>query len=140
MIRQDCRNIGRKLHDFRQHCHNDDAISVDRIVEELHNESQPPVQLYKAQGVPDPENQLPADTFLLVITTNFQAQLFHTFSHKIVCLDSTHRTNQYRFKLITLMVADEFRNGELEMQLYNYCATLSALASLINRMSCSMDD
>ena len=92
---------------------------MDRIVQELHSESQPPVLFYKAQGITDSEYQLSADTFLLVIMTDFQAKLFDTFSHKIVCLDSTHRTNQYRFKLITLMVADEFRNGEFELNLIN---------------------
>ena len=34
------------------------------------------------------------------------------FSEKVVCLDATHSTNQYRHKLITLMVAYEFQNGK----------------------------
>ena len=51
------------------------------------------------------------DTFLLVIMTSFQASLFTAFSERIVCLDSTHKTNQYRFKLLTVTVADEYRNG-----------------------------
>ena len=45
--------------------------------------------------------------------TGFQASLFNTFSHRIVCLDSTHKTNHYRFKLLTLVVRDEYHNGRL---------------------------
>lgn len=40
--------------------------------------------------------------------------MFTEFSGKVVCLDATHSTNQYRHKLVTLMVADEFQNGEQE--------------------------
>ena len=60
----------------------------------------------------DPEfPKLAKDTFLLVIMTSFQASVFETFCSKITCLDSTHKTNQYRFKLLTVIVADEYRNG-----------------------------
>ena len=111
ITRQDCRNIARKLRDFSQHRHADDAVSVDRIVQELHNEEKSPVLVYKAQGASDPDLSVPSDTFLLAIMTEFQAEVFNAFSSRIVCLDSTHCTNQYRFKLVTLMVADEFRNG-----------------------------
>ncbi len=44
--------------------------------------------------------------------TGLQAKLFEDFSLKVVCLDLTHKTNQYKHKLITLMVADEFHNGK----------------------------
>ena len=113
ITRQDCRNIVRKIKDFSHHRHSDDAVSVDRIVRELNLESPSPVIFYKPQGVEDPNLTLPVDSFFLCIMTDFQAQLFNEFSNKIVCLDSTHRTNQYRHKLITLMVVDEFRNGKV---------------------------
>ena len=107
------RNICRKLNDFSRHRHNEDAVSVQRIVEELRLESPSPVLFYKAQGKKDPENlKLADDTFLLVIMTSFQAGLFEMFCNKIVCLDSTHKTNQYRFKLITAVVPDEYHNGK----------------------------
>lgn len=106
------RNICRKLHDFSHHRHSDDAISVQRIIEELRLECPSPVLFYKAQGVKDPKHpKLVEDTFLLVLMTDFQAGLFELFSNKIVCLDSTHKTNQYRFKLITVVVPDEYHNG-----------------------------
>ena len=106
------RNICRKLNDFSRHRHCEDAISVQRIVEELRLECPSPVLFYKAQGVKDPKHpKLDEDTFLLILMTSFQAGLFELFSSKIVCLDSTHKTNQYRFKLITVVVPDEYHNG-----------------------------
>ena len=102
----------RKLRNFQRHRHLEDAISVDRIVTELKEEDPSPVLYYKPQGVTDPDYpSLQKDTFLLVIMASFQASLFTAFSERIVCLDSTHKTNQYRFKLLTVMVADEYRNG-----------------------------
>ena len=107
------RNICQKYRNFTQHRHTEDAVSVHRIVQELSLESPSPVLLYKPQGIEDPE--LPAltkDTFLLVIMTEFQATMFETFSGKIACIDSTHKTNQYRFKLLTIIVPDEYHNGK----------------------------
>jgi hypothetical protein len=54
---------------------------------------------------------LVADTFLLVLMTGFQAKIFEEFCSKITCVDSTHRTNEYRFKLISIVVPDEYCNG-----------------------------
>ena len=91
-----------------------DAISVNRIVEELKLETPSPVLLYKPQGINDPNfPYLLKDMFLLVLTTDFQASIFEMFSSKIVCIDATHKTNQYRFKLITLIVPDEYHNGSI---------------------------
>ena len=39
--------------------------------------------------------------------------MFIKHSSKIACLDSTHKTNQYEFPLVTLVVADEFNNDYL---------------------------
>ena len=67
------------------------------------------VLFYKPQGVIDSNfPMLAEDTFLLVIMTAFQALLF---SGRIVCLDSTHKTNQYRFKLLMVVIPDEYRKG-----------------------------
>lgn len=106
------RNACRKLHEFTNHRHIDDAISVDRIVKELQKESPPPVLFYKPQGAVSTEfSMLAADTFLLVLMTSFQAEIFEEFCSKITCVDSTHKTNEYRFKLITIVVPDECCNG-----------------------------
>ena len=111
ITRQDCRNVSRKLSDFTKHWHIDDAISVDRLVHELNQEFPSPVIAYKPQGISDAKYNLPSDSFFLVIMSEFQAELYKTFSEIIVCLDSTHRTNQYKHKLTTLVVPDEFHNG-----------------------------
>lgn len=113
LTRQDLRNITRAVRSYRHHRHSEDAISVDRIVSELSQESTPPVIAYKPQG--SKHNNYPTlheSTFLLVLMTAYQSQLFAEFAHKVVCLDSTHKTNEYRFKLITLLVVDEFHRGK----------------------------
>jgi len=75
-------------------------------------ETPSPVLLYKPQGIDDPNwPLLLKDTFLLVLMTEFQASIFEMFCSRIVCVDSTHKTNQYRFKLITVVVPDEYHNG-----------------------------
>ena len=106
--RQDCRNIVRRHKHFSTHRHADDAVSVDRIVKELSLENLSPVIGYKPQGIEDADIDLPQDSFFLCIMTEMQAKLFEAFSKNIVFLDATHCTNQYRHKLITLMVADDF--------------------------------
>ena len=113
ITRQDCRNVGRKLIDFTKHRHSEDAVSVDRLVCELNQEAPSPIIAYKPQGISNTEYNLPDDTFFLIIMSEFQAKLFEEFSEKIVCLDSTHRTNQYKHKLTTLVVADEYHNGNI---------------------------
>ena len=102
----------KKLNEFIKHRHTDDAISVDRLVNELNQESPSPIIAYKQQGITNAQYLLPDDSFFLAIMTEFQMNIFEEFSAKIVCLDSTHRTNQYKHKLVTLVVPDEFRNGK----------------------------
>ena len=86
-------------------------MSVDSIVQELRLENPSPVIAYKPQGVLKSEYPLLQESnFLLVLMTTFQADVLQSFS-MLGCIDSTHKTMQYGFKLITLVVADEFRNG-----------------------------
>ena len=105
--------------------HSHDAESVCSIVQQLQQESHNPVLLYKEFGrrcesLPD----LPTDSFLLAIQTRHQQQLFQAFASKVVCMNSKHGTNHYDFKLITVMVADQFGQGL-------YCTTL--LLALISK-------
>ena len=87
-------------------------------MKELKQETPSPILYYKQQGVDDPNLPVPAtDTFLLVIMTSFQKSLFEAFSSRRVCLDSTHKTNQYQFKLLTVLVPDEYRNGKTVLTL-----------------------
>ncbi len=111
ITRQDCHNASRKIRSFKYHRHSNDAVSVNRIVAELQLEDPSPIIAYKPRGsTKHGYPLLKEENILLVIMTQFQANMFTQFS-SFVCVDSTHKTNEYGYKLITLMVIDEFRNG-----------------------------
>lgn len=96
-----------------KHRHENDAVSVDRLCRELMREEESVIIAYKPQGrLDEAYTSLSEDSFLLVIMTNFQAVMFQRYSHKVVCVDSTHKTNPYGFKLVTIIVPDEFKNGK----------------------------
>ena len=38
--------------------------------------------------------------------------MYMRYASKILCIDSTHGTNAYKFKLLTAMVADDFAAGK----------------------------
>ena len=48
------------------------------------------------------------------LITPFQADLFRDFG-SLGCVDSTHKTTEYGYKLITLVVADVYRNGNKDL-------------------------
>jgi len=92
-----------------------DHTSVDAWVEELNamNEDSP-VLLYKGQGNEPPDNipYLTRSDFLLCMQTVTQRRFMLEFGYgNIVCLDSTHSTTQYKFLLVTVMVVDDFGEG-----------------------------
>ena len=81
-------------------------------MQELQSESFNPILFYKPQGCESELKPfLKKDSFLLAIQTEFQMDLYQQFSHKILCIDATHSTNAYRFKLITCLVQDDFSQG-----------------------------
>jgi len=95
--------------------HANDHTSVQTWVEELNamNEDSP-VLLYKAQGdIPSATTQnLSACDFILCLQTITQRRFMLQFgAGNIVCLDSTHGTTQYDFYLVTVMVVDDFGEG-----------------------------
>lgn len=47
----------------------------------------------------------------LVISTTFQREIFLKFGLNIICIDSTHDTNEYGLHLTTIVEIDEFGNG-----------------------------
>ncbi len=49
------------------------------------------------------------DSFIIAVQMEFQVELYRKFSTKILCIDATHCTNAYRFKLITCIVPDDFQ-------------------------------
>ena len=85
---------------------------MEEIVAELKQEVYNPILCYKRQGTPDPNfPQLPADSFIVAFQTEFQKELYEMFASTIVCVDSTHKTNCHDFKLITILVPDEYGEG-----------------------------
>ena len=39
--------------------------------------------------------------------------MYKQYASSVICIDSTHKTNIYDFKLVTLMVVDEYGEGKL---------------------------
>lgn len=114
---QDVRNVRRKLDNDQVMRHSNDAISTSMRVHELKQESFNSVLIYKQQGVSDPlYPHLPKDSFVLAIQTEFQQKLYKDNAHKVLCIDSTHCTNAYAFKLITCIVPDKFGQGKIHCQ------------------------
>ena len=104
-------NYGRRLHP-------DDSTSTYLLVKKLQEEDFNAVLLYKPQGDkvvigPKIYNELDVgeNLFAIGLQTKQQLDMFIKHSNKIVCIDSTHETNQYEFPLVTLVVADEFNKG-----------------------------
>ena len=113
ITKQDIANIRIMVKDTAVIRNKDDAMSVDLFVQELQGEPYNSILLYKRQH--EINQQLPSltqDAFLLAIQTEFQKQLYQEHAHKVLCVDATHGTNAYRFKLITVMVADDYGQGK----------------------------
>lgn len=93
--------------------HEDDATSVNMMINELREEPFDPVLLYQPQHRRITEYAfLPDDAFMLVIQTEWQKELYMKYASSILCVDSTYGTNAYQFKVITCIVPDEFGAGE----------------------------
>ena len=102
--------------------HADDATSVNMMINELCQEPFDPILAYKPQHRRNPEYaSRPDDAFVLAIQTEWQKELYEKYASSILCMDSTHGTNAYQFKVITCIVPDEFRNGERKV---NYTTLL----------------
>ncbi|XP_061184345.1 uncharacterized protein LOC133192343 [Saccostrea echinata] len=109
--RKTIHNIKQKIVDSSVIKHSDDATSTFLRVESLRKEKFDPVLIYKQQDVVDQTLGLDKGDFMLAIMTKQQLTMYEKFAPIILCMDSTHKTNIYSFKLITLLVPDEFRNG-----------------------------
>ena len=105
ITKQDVANLRRKVWNRTFMKHSDDAASVNMMVNELYNEVYNPVLLHKAQHIAEPEYpSLPDDAFVLAMQTEWQRELYERFSGSVLCIDSTHGTNPYKFKLVTCIV------------------------------------
>ena len=122
--RQDILNV-KHQQDLSIIRHSDDATSVQLAVTALQQEKFNPILYFKPQHTVD-ENypQLSQDTFALILQTDFQRQMYREFCSKIICIDSTHGTNSYKFKLVTLLVSDDFAAGLLQSIATKTCMSL----------------
>ena len=93
--------------------HHDDATSVAAWVEEMRGMGDDNVVLYyKPQGADDDKTRLKREDILIVLQTPIQAEMFKKFAEvKVICVAATHGTNAYHFKLVTLLVVDEYGEG-----------------------------
>ena len=85
ITRQDARNMVHGLENSFKHHHENDALSVDRLVKELSGEKESPIIACKPQSRIDEDfPQLKEESLLLVIMTNTQSQKFRRHSMKVV--------------------------------------------------------
>ena len=111
--KQDFSNIKHEVIDSSIRRHEDGTTSVHLIVSELHMKPYDPVLVYKPQNSNTPDFlKLPDDIFILAIQTAWQKEVYLKYASSIVCIDLTHGTNTYQFKVITCIVPDEFGKGE----------------------------
>ncbi|XP_065677529.1 uncharacterized protein LOC136092875 [Hydra vulgaris] len=98
--------------------HPDDSTSTYLLVQKLMCEEFNSILVYKPQGQPAiigpkvyDDIDINKDLFVIAIQTKQQLAMFEKHGSQIVCIDSTHSTNQYAFPLVTLLVRDEFKRG-----------------------------
>ncbi|GBO07388.1 hypothetical protein AVEN_170438-1 [Araneus ventricosus] len=96
----------------------DDSTSVISIVECLRKEPYDPILIFKLQNSttlygPSDLDYLPTSqtSFALGFQTEHQRDMLVSNSDKVLCIDSTHKTNQYDFYLINLIVPDNYGKG-----------------------------
>ena len=111
--RKDTNNMERAFKLEGGQRHHDDATSVAAWVEEMRGMGDDNVDLYyKPQGADDYKTGLKREDFLIVLQTPIQAEIFKKFAEgKVVRVAATHGTNANSFKLVTLLVVDEYGEG-----------------------------
>jgi hypothetical protein len=91
--------------------HDDDATSVAMMVQKLRLENYDPILIYMPYMKMIPGLDMLKGSFILGIQTEQQKVMYEKFGNNIICIDSTHKTNYYNYKLITVMVVDEYHKG-----------------------------
>ncbi|GFT80353.1 c2H2-type domain-containing protein [Nephila pilipes] len=110
--RQDVMNIKRSFGLTNQR-HADDATSVKLMLEEMAELGEDnPVLGFKFQGsMPPGFEEFDDEDYFLALQHPLQKEMMRKFGEQIICVDSTHGTNCYDFKLITVLVVDDFGEG-----------------------------
>ena len=109
---QDLRNIELSFNVGGSHrLDKDDATAVDILVSNLKEEEYSSVLSYKPLGTA--LGNFREEDFILVLQTAHQKDMYKLFASTVICIDSTHGTNAYGYKLITMMVVDDYGQGAL---------------------------
>ena len=107
------KNIERSLR-INCHLHSDDATSTYHIVQQLRKEKYDSILFYKPQNqkiVVNPSHTPDDDLFLFGFMTQEQEEKLKKGANKIICVDATHETIQFKLKSITVLVPDENNHG-----------------------------
>lgn len=73
-----------------EHCHTNDAISVDMWVLVMKEKGETLVRLYKAQGAVDPSGTFPSADFALVLMTESQKELLENWALQVLYVLTPH--------------------------------------------------
>ncbi|XP_046384220.1 uncharacterized protein LOC124154490 [Ischnura elegans] len=102
----------------KKHLSDDDAVAVDLLVHLMKDESKDSILVYKPMGSGTiignkGLDNLPhaSELFVLGIQQKLQLKEMIEGCGRILCIDSTHGTNQYKFHLLNLIVPDEYGVG-----------------------------
>ena len=63
---------------------------------------------------------IPEEAFLLMVQTPHMRKMYTDHADKVLCVDSTHGTTQYRFSLLAAVVPDGNGEGKLDQAGVNY--------------------
>ena len=107
----------RKLN-YKKHLHPDDSTSTFLMVKKLQQDDFNIILVYKPQGEKTlsrpkmyDDIDLKNNKFAFGFQAKEQLKMFQKHAHKIVRIEATHKTNQYKFPLINLVISDEFNKG-----------------------------
>ena len=103
---------------YKKRMHRDDSTSTFLMVKKLQQDDFNIILVYKPLGektLRGPKMYDDIDLKNNIFAFGFQAKeqlkMFQKHAHKIVRIEATHKTNQYKFPLINLVISDEFIKG-----------------------------
>ncbi|XP_046394786.1 uncharacterized protein LOC124162325 [Ischnura elegans] len=103
---------------LKKRLHKDDAVAVHLLVYTMNEECRDSILIYKPLGKPveigsDKFNHVHhnPDLFVLGIQNKQQKSEIIAGCSRILCIDSTHDTNQYKFHLLNFITPDEYGVG-----------------------------
>jgi len=110
---QDIYNIARKYNlNSEVRLDENDARSLHLTIQQLRNEGDEGVFLYKPSGVISDEYPgVSKDDFLMAYMSKSQEHMLSTYGSDIICMDGTHGTNAYGIELSSLVVLDDQHQG-----------------------------